>query len=156
MWSDRFFPFIRARMCAWSRNSSETRAPTYAVPPSCASDVAMFKRNTVKRFKVSEVRRSTVIMGKVITRDCITLQRMPEQGNGYGAEVGARVPTNHKSALEDLAWNRSTKHERYPVSQVVRDAVREYVNNHKGELSEEALDDMDEDLLANGGAGGGF
>lgn len=81
---------------------------------------------------------------------------MPDQGNGYGAEVGARVPTNHKSALEDLAWNRSTKHERYHVSQVVRDAVEEYIHNHSDELSEEALDDLDEDLVANAGAGGGF
>lgn len=84
------------------------------------------------------------------------IHAMAPSDEAWGAKLQARVPTNVKSAVEDLAYNRSTQHERYPKSRIVREAVERYLIEHRDELSEEALDDLDEDRIANGGAGGGF
>ena len=67
------------------------------------------------------------------------------------SQIGAKVPTNLKSALEKAAWAKSTPHERTTVSDLVRDSIELWLFVHQDELPEEALDDLDGDLKANAG-----
>ena len=78
----------------------------------------------------------------------------PNQGNGPGTHIAARVPTNRKSALEKWAHADSTPHETVTASDKLRNAIDEYLADHWDELPEEARDDLDDDLKPNGGDGG--
>lgn len=82
---------------------------------------------------------------------------MPGEDNGgETSNVSAIIPTTEKSALQKTAYHKSSPSRSVSVSMLVKQAVEEWLVNHQDELPKEALDDLDEDLLANGGAGGGF
>jgi len=80
--------------------------------------------------------------------------KMPVQDDSEGySHIGGQVPTNHKTALEDLAYHRSERRDRVSVSQLLRDAIELYLETEaeKEDLPGEILDLLDDDLVANAG-----
>lgn len=69
------------------------------------------------------------------------------------AHVGAYVPTNHAEAIFQISKHRSTRSERVSQSDVLREAIRQYLQNEaeREDLPGEILDLLDEDLKANAG-----
>ena len=80
---------------------------------------------------------------------CITAG-VSDQGR-YGASLTFRVPTNWVSALEKEAHHRAGPHDDLSRSHLAREALQEWFENHRDELTEETLDSLDEDLKANAG-----
>lgn len=70
--------------------------------------------------------------------------------NGGRAHIGAQVPTNHAEALFQLAQHRSTRADRTTQSDLIREAISEYLPK-QDDLPEETRDLLDDDLLANAG-----
>lgn len=66
------------------------------------------------------------------------------------AHVGAYIPTNHAEALFQLSQSRSTRVDRTTQSDLIRDAIAEYLQR-QDDLPPETRDLLDDDLLANGG-----
>lgn len=69
------------------------------------------------------------------------------------AHVGAYIPTNHAEAIFQISKSRSTRSDRVSQSDVLRDAIREYLQREaeNEDLPGEVLDLLDEDLKANAG-----
>lgn len=69
---------------------------------------------------------------------------MPDQEN-YGSQVGGRVPTNWKTALESIAHERRTAHQHIKKSDVLRNALELYLAVEKaaGSVPEDARDDVE-------------
>lgn len=82
---------------------------------------------------------------------------MPNDDGGTDdgrSHLGFEVLTNHKTAMEYLADERSEGYgNRVYVSELGREAVEEYLATHWDELPEEAKDLLDDDMKANAGAG---
>lgn len=77
-----------------------------------------------------------------------------DDGGGEMSHTGAYIPTTHKSALQKTAYHKSSVSRSVSVSELVREAVAEWLENHWDELPEEARDDLDDNLISDGGAGG--
>jgi hypothetical protein len=75
----------------------------------------------------------------------------PGQGDGTRPRVAAAVPPNQKFALDVLADDRSSPGNRTYVAELLREAVENYLQTV--DLPEEARDALDDDLIANAGAG---
>jgi len=73
---------------------------------------------------------------------------MPVQGDNNRAPLGAEVPTNEKDALVKWAHEQSTAYENVSISDHVREAISEYLNNHWDELPEKARNDIQRSQLA--------
>lgn len=71
------------------------------------------------------------------------------------AHVGAYIPTNHAEAIFQISQYRSSRSDRVSQSDVLRDAIKEYLKREaeNEDLPGEILDLLDEDLKANGGEG---
>lgn len=70
---------------------------------------------------------------------------MPQdQLNGASSNIGAKVLTNEKTALEDIAWDRDEKNDPVTVSDLIRNAIRLYLAVEKahGRVPKEANDDV--------------
>lgn len=77
-----------------------------------------------------------------------------DNNNGETSNVSAIIPTTEKSALQKTAYSKSSPRQTVSVSMLVKEAIEEWFQNHQDELPQEALDDLDDDLLANAGGGG--
>lgn len=79
---------------------------------------------------------------------------MPDQTDSLGGSIGFRVPANVNTAYEQIANERDYEagaHDTVNKSDVLRDALIEYLDNHFDELPEETRDLLDDDLVANAG-----
>lgn len=70
------------------------------------------------------------------------------QGDGRKPRITATLPTNHKQALNFVAAERSQPGNRTYVAELVRESVEEYLANHWDELSEDAKELLDKEMLA--------
>lgn len=76
----------------------------------------------------------------------------PNQGSGM-PRITFSIPSNHQTALEYMTETRGAPGNRPAVSQLIREAVRQYLAEQE-DLPEEAIDLLDDDLLANAGGEG--
>jgi hypothetical protein len=76
---------------------------------------------------------------------------MSPDNPGARSVVSADVDTNKKDALVKTAHQRSKPYDSVTQSDLLREAVDEWLSNHWDELPEEAKDDLDEDQVANAG-----
>jgi len=71
-----------------------------------------------------------------------------------GGRIGFRVPSNVNTAYEQIANLKDFEagaHATVNKSDILREALEEYLNNHYEELPEETRDLLDDDLIANAG-----
>lgn len=81
---------------------------------------------------------------------------MPDHNDDLGGQIGLRVPADVNAAYEQIANERNYEagaHSTVNKSDVLREALEEWLNNHFDELPEETRDLLDDDLIANAGAG---
>lgn len=79
---------------------------------------------------------------------------MPDHNESLGGSIGFRVPADVNAAYEQIANERNYHagpHETVNKSDVLRDALKEYLLNHYDELPQETRDLLDDDLIANAG-----
>ena len=68
-----------------------------------------------------------------------------------GGRFSLRVGSDRISALEQLAFDRSTAHDKVTRAELIREAIDEYLRDNWEDLPEEAKDFLDEDMIANAG-----
>ncbi len=78
----------------------------------------------------------------------------PSNSDELGGHIGFRVPSNVNTAYEQIANLRDFEagaHDTVNKSDVLREALIEYLDNHYDDLPEETRDLLDDDLVANAG-----
>lgn len=73
--------------------------------------------------------------------------------NQESSKITIRVPTGRKDALLKLAHELSTYDEKTSLSELGREAIDDLLRKYEADLPQEAKDDLDSDVLANGGGG---
>lgn len=64
------------------------------------------------------------------------------------SQLGAKVPTNQKDALVKWAHEQSSAYNSVSLSDHVREAISEYLNQHWDEMPEDARADLDRASLS--------
>jgi hypothetical protein len=67
----------------------------------------------------------------------------------FGAQLATRVPTNRISALEAIAFEKSTRHEQLNRADLVRDAVDCYLLEHWDEIPDDEKEGISKESLRN-------
>ena len=79
--------------------------------------------------------------------ECVPVMPADQPGKSF---IGAKIPTNLKDALYKLAKSRDSPYDEVHMTDLIEDAIREYLAR-QDDLPEEAKDDLDSDFLANAG-----